>query len=171
MTINDNHAKVAEALYIAERHAREEVEKRAQMQKKLAEKEKEQKEERLRQLAQKAREERANMTSVPSGETPLPFGDDYASRPRSSEEDDEAFQERERLRRERERDIQREIRMSHMGMEAKSRLAARDLDRDVSEKIALGMAAPSASKELMYDQRLFNQSHGMDSGFKSEDCK
>ena len=58
VTINDNFAKFAEALYIADRHAREEVEKRAQMQKKLAQKEKESKEMHLRMLAQKAREER-----------------------------------------------------------------------------------------------------------------
>jgi exonuclease V gamma subunit len=35
---------------------------------------------------------------------------------------------------------------------------ARDRERDVSEKIALGMAQPSMSQELQLDQRLFNQS-------------
>ncbi len=58
VTINDNFAKFAEALYIADRQAREEVTQRAQMQKKLAQKEKETKEEHLRKLAQQAREER-----------------------------------------------------------------------------------------------------------------
>jgi hypothetical protein len=47
------------ALYIAERNAREEVEKRAHIQKKLAAKDKERKEDELRELAQRAREERA----------------------------------------------------------------------------------------------------------------
>jgi SNW domain-containing protein 1 len=56
--INDNFAKLAEALYSADRHAREEVEKRAKMQQKLAQKEKEAKEQHLRQLAQQAREQR-----------------------------------------------------------------------------------------------------------------
>lgn len=55
--INDKFAHFAEALFIAERHAREEVEKRNQLNKKLAQKEKEMKEERLRQLALKAREQ------------------------------------------------------------------------------------------------------------------
>lgn len=41
--------------------AREAVEMRAQLEKKLAQKEKEKKEEHLRQLAQKAREERAGI--------------------------------------------------------------------------------------------------------------
>ena len=40
----------------------------------------------------------------------------------------------------------------------------RDNDRDISEKIALGQAQPS-SKEAMYDQRLFNQTAGLGSGF------
>lgn len=59
--INENFAKLAEALYIADRKAREAVEMRAQLEKKLAQKEKEKKEENLRQLAQKAREERAGI--------------------------------------------------------------------------------------------------------------
>jgi len=57
-TISDNFAKLAESLYIADRQAREEIAKRAAIQKKLAEKEKEAKEEKLRQLAARAREER-----------------------------------------------------------------------------------------------------------------
>jgi SNW domain-containing protein 1 len=49
---------MAEALYLADRHARDEVRQRALMQQKVAQKEKEAKEEHLRMLAQKAREER-----------------------------------------------------------------------------------------------------------------
>jgi len=59
--INENFAKLAEALYIADRKAREAVEMRAQLEKKLAQKEKEKKEDHLRQLAAKAREERAGI--------------------------------------------------------------------------------------------------------------
>ena len=43
----------------------------------------------------------------------------------------------------------------------------RDGERDISEKIALGQAQPS-SKEAMFDQRLFNQSAGLSSGFGHE---
>ena len=39
--INDNFAKFSEALFVADRHAREEVRQRALMQQKLAQKEKE----------------------------------------------------------------------------------------------------------------------------------
>jgi SNW domain-containing protein 1 len=43
-------------------------------------------------------------------------------------------------------------------------------ERDISEKIALGLAQPSASRESMFDSRLFNQSAGLGSGFASEDA-
>lgn len=64
--INENFAKLAEALYIADRKAREAVETRAQLEKKLAQKEKEAKEEHLRALAQRAREERAGIKTANS---------------------------------------------------------------------------------------------------------
>jgi SNW domain-containing protein 1 len=51
----------------------------------------------------------------------------------------------------------------------KSKLT-RDEDRDVSERVALGMQAASGTKETQYDQRLFNQSAGMTSGFGDDDA-
>ncbi|KAK7204297.1 SKIP/SNW domain-containing protein [Myxozyma melibiosi] len=56
--INDNFAKLSEALSAADRHAREEVKQRALLQQRLADEEKERKEEHLRELARKIREER-----------------------------------------------------------------------------------------------------------------
>ena len=44
----------------------------------------------------------------------------------------------------------------------------RDVDRDISEKIALGQAQPT-SKDTMIDSRLYNQTTGLESGFKGED--
>lgn len=46
--------------------------------------------------------------------------------------------------------------------------AARDEGRDISEKVALGQARPTA-QESLFDSRLFNQSAGMDSGFNAGD--
>ncbi len=46
----------------------------------------------------------------------------------------------------------------------------RDEDRDISEKIALGQTGAAAQNEdNLLDQRLFNQTQGMDSGFAAED--
>merc|ERR1712226_1201277 len=63
--INDKFAKLAESLYIADRKAREAVETRATLEKKLAQKDKEKKEMKLRELAEKARQERSGIHAVP----------------------------------------------------------------------------------------------------------
>lgn len=57
-SINDRFAEMADALYKAERNARADVEKRAQMQQKVALRAKEAKERELRELAERARRER-----------------------------------------------------------------------------------------------------------------
>ena len=46
----------------------------------------------------------------------------------------------------------------------------RQRERDISEQIALGIAKPAAnSGEVQFDQRLFNQSQGVSSGFGEDD--
>jgi SNW domain-containing protein 1 len=46
----------------------------------------------------------------------------------------------------------------------------KDRERDISEKIALGMPnAGAARDDVQFDQRLFNQTRGMDSGFAGGD--
>lgn len=188
-SINDNFAKLSEALYMADRHAREEVRSRSQMQQRIAQREKEKKEEQLRQLAQRAREGR-NMRSPPrrsrsrsvdsrrlrsdSRSPPHKTGRARSTsrrrRTRSpSSSEDENVKERERLRRERRQDAERTMRVGKMGRDAQMKHLERESNRDVSEKIALGLAKPTASKEAMYDQRLFNQTAGMDSGFGADD--
>ncbi|MED6179183.1 hypothetical protein PIB30_114792, partial [Stylosanthes scabra] len=59
--INDNFAKLSEALYVAEQKAREAVAMRSKVQKEMLLKEKERKEQELRALAQKARSERTGV--------------------------------------------------------------------------------------------------------------
>jgi SNW domain-containing protein 1 len=91
-------------------------------------------------------------------------------------EDEEGAKEREEIRRERKKEREREMRMSNMGTEQRAKILARlafyflvvwagtdeGLDcratgRDISEKIALGLAKPTLSKDAMMDSRLFNQ--------------
>jgi SNW domain-containing protein 1 len=149
--INDNFAKVSEALYIAERQAREEVAKRAEIEKRLKLKEKEKKEEMLRKLAQEARMERTVQSVSEDNEAP----EDAA---------DAKKREREQIRMERQRERERDLRMQR-----NKSAASRNADRDIGERIALGQAVPQASSETMYDQRLFNQTEGLQSGFGDED--
>mmetsp|Transcript_24651 Transcript_24651/g.53092 ORF Transcript_24651/g.53092 Transcript_24651/m.53092 type:complete len:649 (+) Transcript_24651:82-2028(+) len=77
--INDNFAKLSEALYVAEQKAREAIDMRSKIQKEILTKEKQKKEDELRQLAQKARLERTGlaertdaMGSGPAYEAPPP---------------------------------------------------------------------------------------------------
>ena len=157
---------------MADRHAREEVRQRAQMQQRLAEKEKAQKEEHLRALAQQAREERA---AGPRRRRSSASSRDSRSRSRSrsysdsgSDSEDSAVREREKARQEKRREEERKLRQSRMGAERRVQVMAREQNRDISEKIALGLAKPTQQAESMYDSRLFNQTSGFDSGINED---
>ncbi|KAI3914498.1 hypothetical protein MKW92_052923 [Papaver armeniacum] len=187
--ISDNFAKLAEALYVAEEKARESIAMRSKVQKEMLLKEQLRKEQELRALAQKARSERKISGAPPPLSVSLPTPDmimcdggkedirgDYGSvkePERESREEREARLKREKIREERKRDRERERRLEakDTAMGKKSKIT-RDKDRDVSEKVALGMAntgAGGGGGEIMYDQRLFNQDKGMDSGFATDD--
>lgn len=203
--INDNFARLSEALYVAENKAREAVEMRSKIQRELQTKEKEKKEQELRQLAQAARLERAGgpavaggamardsgvAAGVPDGGPRLARGGSVAGglsgrpaadaditteelRKGESREEREERLKRESIREERRRERERERRLEAKegaGVSKKSKLT-RDRDRDVSEKVALGLASTGANGgEIMYDQRLFNQDKGMESGFAADDA-
>ena len=170
VTINDKFAQFAEALFTADRHAREEVKQRALMQQKLAEKEKAQKENHLRMLAQKAREDRlgagrrGSYTRSYTGSRSR----SASSSSRSESEDEEAAREREKMRRERRQEHEKQLRHSRMGTERRIQMMAREQNRDISEKVALGLAKPTQSSESMWDSRLFNRTSGFDTGFNED---
>jgi SNW domain-containing protein 1 len=172
VTINDKFAQFAEALFTADRHAREEVKQRALMQQRLAEKEKAQKEEHLRMLAQKAREERAGAGSGSgrrASRTSRSRSGSYSeSESEWSGSEDEEVREREKMRAEKRREEERKLRQSRMGAERRVQMMAREQNRDISEKVALGLAKPTQSSEGMFDSRLFNRTSGFDSGFNED---
>ncbi|KAK7902552.1 mRNA splicing protein [Exophiala xenobiotica] len=172
VTINDKFAQFAEALFTADRHAREEVKLRGQMQQKLAEKEKLAKEEHLREMARKAREERQSAAggrrdsdSRRRSRSRSYSGSSGGSR---SDSEEEGARERELARRERKQENERQLRQSRMGTEKRIQMMAREQNRDISEKVALGLAKPTQNKETMYDSRLFNQTSGFDTGFNED---
>lgn len=147
--INENFAKLSEALYIADRKAREAVEMRAQVEKKIANKEKESKEMELRDLARVARNKRAGVKTSPEREAP----------------DDKEAVERDQIRKERHDQRARERNIARAAPGKQKELRAME-DRDVSEQVALGMPTKKTGGEALFDQRLFGQSKGMDSGFE-----
>lgn len=174
VTINDKFAQFAEALFTADRHAREEVRQRAQMQQRLAEKEKLAKEENLRDMARKAREDRKaaiqgrSRRDSSAGQRSRSYsGSSYDSRSDGGSED-EAARERVKARQERRQENERQLRQSRMGKEKQIQMMAREQNRDISEKVALGLAKPTQNKETMYDSRLFNQTSGFDTGFNED---
>ena len=90
-------------------------------------------------------------------DTPTGGASDAERGDSETEEDRRAAKEREIMRRERRQERERELRMSNMGTEQRARVLARAQNRDISEKVALGLAKPTMSKESMLDSRLFNQ--------------
>lgn len=61
---------------------------------------------------------------------------------------------------ERHKERARDRNIQRAAPEKRSKLQ-RDRERDISEKIALGLPAKSQSDDASFDQRLFNQSKGM----------
>jgi SNW domain-containing protein 1 len=188
--INDNFAKFSEALFVADQHARDEVRQRALMQQRLAQKEKENKEEHLRMLAQRAREERAGLPSSTTAaaastqskvamksslaaygsESETSSGSGSGSESGSeSEGDEEARKLRDQMRADKRHEREREMRMNNMGTEQRAKALARAENRDISEKIALGLAKPTLSKESMLDSRLFNR-ESLSGSFADDDA-
>lgn len=185
--VNDRFAQLSESLFLAERSARSEIEQRAALNKKMQRKLKEQKEEEFRNLAtqayqqahtnegQREAEEYADAGKQTEG------GDDAAAAEgmrqslggyNSGGDDDESALEgreaREALRRDRQRELKRDMRLENKKIEKGTASAYREQERDVSERIALGQTAPIA-KESMFDQRLYNQDVGLSSGHGAED--
>jgi len=151
MQINDKFAQLSNSLYVAERTARQEVAARSQIQKNVTQREKAKREDMLRKLAEEARSNRGSAVS------------------RDAEDPDQVAekQERDKIREERGRERTRELRMEAAGKKGK---ILRDEDRDISEKVALGQGAGGPqSEESMFDQRLFNQTQGLEGGFGGDD--
>lgn len=162
-TINEKHAKLANSFYIAEKQARKEIEERNKIQKTITYKEFLKQEEKMRDAAAQARAEKNKILQTEEEE-----GDQgRKARAPLTEEEEEAKKERDTFRYINKREQERDRRLD--AARNKKSKSARDADRDISEKIALGQAQPTVSKESMYDQRLFNQTSGLESGFGDED--
>lgn len=173
-TISDKFAQLSEALYIAEQKAREAVEMRSKIQKKIMEDEKRKRETELRDLAMQARMQRVGAAAARADDVedaaaahapPPPAWQETGEEREERRKRDEIRDER---RRERERERRLEAKDAHGSKKSK---ITRDRDRDVSEKIALGLAnvGQGLGSDVMYDQRLFNQEQGLSAGFGKED--
>lgn len=144
-SINSRMSDLAEALFLAEKHNREEVQMRAAVEQKVAEQERRQRDEQLRQLAEKAREDahRINAELARVSQMEEAYG-------RSITGASTTVAEREQIRSQVAYEQERLFRSS------KQRPAPLK-DRDISEQIALGQFNPSSTKESLFDPLLFEQ--------------
>jgi len=154
-SINDSFAKFSEALYIAERNAREEVTKRLNIKRELELRQQQEREEELRRIAQRARMERNKLHQL-------------ADNVEETAEERKERVERELIREDRRLERERETRLANRGRESAKSKLSRDARRDISEKIALTGMVPQTADSL-FDSRLFNQTAGMDSGFGDDE--
>lgn len=169
-TINSRVADMAEALFLAEKHNREEMEMRAAVERKVAEQEQKQKEEQLRRMAEQAREE-ARRAKMEIERAAREEEAELRRRGIDSQQYGMTIRERERLREEMAYERKRELRLSKMTAEQRSRFLAHEENRDISEKVALGQVAATGDQggEAIFDERLFDRNQGMDSGFFAGD--
>lgn len=111
-----------------------------------------------------------NSDQKPSSESTY-FGRYHTERHRETSKERRHRIERDEVREERCRTRERERRLADADLKngQKHFKLTRDHDRDISERIALGMNRESKlSLETMYDQRLFNHEPGLQSGFGEE---
>jgi len=173
LAVNQRFNAFSEALYAAERQSREEVNERNRVLTNYDLTQAMQADKELNEAADRAHKEKlkimaSNISSVANTDRIRHTEDISQAIKRDSTEDDlEAAQkERDAIRRQRKYDLRRDQRIE--AATKKKAKINRDDNRDIGEKIALGVAQPT-SKETMYDQRLFNQSAGLDSGFGDEE--
>ncbi|ODV83746.1 hypothetical protein CANARDRAFT_29732 [[Candida] arabinofermentans NRRL YB-2248] len=153
--MSNNFGSLAEALENASKKAKEELKLRSKLKNDLESQRVLDNQERLNRIAMEARSgKRIGHTS---------------NRLNANEEEEEdptklsAANERERARAERRRKAEKELRLGSMSTEYKVKLLARDQGRDISDRVALGIAKPNEGKKAMenrYDSRLFLNAAG-----------
>lgn len=143
-------------MYTAEKTARKEIEERGKIQETIRMALAMKKEKEIKKAATLARAEKAGLmaSSISKFNSEL-RKDEMATeeisgkkRTREEKELEEAKRERDQLRYQQKREIERDRRMEVAGK--KKTKNQRDEDRDISEKIALGQAQPT-SRDAMFD--------------------
>merc|ERR1712113_435255 len=168
--INDNFAKLSEALYIAEQKARENTELRRRIAEEHVLREKEKKDTEMRASAMQARMEKTltnkNQASsldekAKEMQNPLELHKNNYKEEKKRENSRERRKriERNEIREERRREREKDRRIAEAGgHKYKKGKLFRDRDRDISERVALGLVnVQKITDNVMYDQLLFDQ--------------
>merc|ERR1712217_898165 len=168
--INDNFSKLSEALYIAEQKAREDTELRRRIAEEHALREKEKKDTEMRASAMQARMKKTltneNKASSLDGKakelqdlSELYTDNNKEEKKRENSGDRRKRIERNEIREERRREREKDRRIAEAGgHKYKKGKLLRDRDRDISERVALGLAnVQKITDNVIYDQLLFDQ--------------
>lgn len=155
--INMRFAEFSNVLAKTTQQVAEGMKVRRELENELRRQEKERKEQELLRKAAQARNERAGIRDEESSES-------------SESEDEVEAKERDNIRNDRHYDRQRDRRLKKASVEKQKAVKGRDRERDISEQIALGKSIKtSTTGENAFDQRLFDKSQGMSSGFGGGD--
>merc|ERR1712099_194048 len=168
--INDNFAKLSEALYIAEQKAREDTELRRRIAEEHALREKEKKDTEMRASAMQARmektltnENKASSLDEKAKElqnlSELHTDNNKEEKKRENSRERRKRIERNEIREERRREREKDRRIVEAGgYKYKKGKLFRDRDRDISERVALGLVnVQKITNNVIYDQTLFDQ--------------
>merc|ERR1712113_14999 len=176
--INDNFAKLSEALYIAEQKAREDTELRRRIAEEHALREKERKDAEMRALAMQARMDKTltNKNKASSLDEKAKVQEKLLKLHKDNNKGEEKNREnsrekrkqieRNKIREERRREREKDRRIAETGgHKHKKGKLFRDCDRDISERVALGLAdVQKITNTGMYDQSLFDHKPRLHSG-------
>merc|ERR1712217_366032 len=169
--INDNFAKLSEALYIAEQKAREDTELRRRIAEEHALREKERKDAEMRALAMQARMDKTltNKNKASSLDEKAKIQEKLLKLHKDNNKGEEKNREnskerrkrieRNEIREERRREREKDRRIIEMGgYKYKKGKLFRDCDRDISERVVLGLInVQKITNNVIYDQTLFDQ--------------
>lgn len=177
-TISQEFSKFADVLYVTELQARKEISERNKIQESIKLSDTLKKEQELKNAAKLAREQKinlavSNISSVNTTRTDdILLGNKSERDIRSSStvdaEREAELLERNALRNMRRKEIERDRRIEVSSNNRRGKNKSIDTERDVSEKIALGVAQPSMGNNMI-DSRLYNQTTGLETGFKDDE--
>ncbi|KAK2958462.1 putative Puff-specific protein Bx42 [Blattamonas nauphoetae] len=165
--VNDNFAQLSSTLYATERLLREEFEQRKAVEEQAAKVKQAEKERRLREIANEARMERGGIRREERDSLRNDYDEKghYEEKAVKQEERDSHFSRSRSSRTEEdnEREIRRIDDRTRREREYRKQRGRGDDDRLVLDPKGGGRT------ETLYDERLFNRTGGLDSGFGNED--
>jgi SNW domain-containing protein 1 len=167
--VNEKFSKFSDSLYTVEKQSRLDIEERNKITESIKMVDTIKKEMELKEAAQEARLKKmslavSNISSVKTTKTE--DTDIFLGKRRKNDDLEAEMAERNNLRNLRKKEIERDRKYEIAAKKNKN--FKKDEERDISEKIALGQAQPTM-RDSMVDARLYNQTAGLESGFKDED--